>query len=161
MLSSAVYKLCIGLKFFVTVVWKVKPSRGRLIESVPSFLTYDCMPRLGKTEVQHSRLGNDSYRNSIFKKESPCKFFNFTSAESSFASISLSGVSPSGVLTTVSEETLKKTHLPAKHNAIDKAFHLIEAKLVDKHGDIPQLYKQNNVNPLQIENSTQPLGLPD
>jgi hypothetical protein len=57
-------------------------------------------------------------------------------------------VSPSGVLTTVSEETLKKTHLPAKRNAIEKAFHLIGAKLVDTHGDIPQLCKQNNVNPL-------------
>lgn len=74
----------------------------------------------------------------------------------------MSGVSPSGILTTVSEVTLKKTYLPAKRNAIEKAFHLIEAKLVDRHDGIPQLCKQNNVNPLQIENSTyQPLGLPD
>jgi hypothetical protein len=34
-------------------------------------------------------------------------------------------------LTTVSEEALKKTHLPAKRNAIEKALHLIQAKLVD------------------------------
>jgi hypothetical protein len=86
--------------------------------------------------------------------ESTCKFLNFTSAESIFASVSLSGVSPSDVLTTVSQETLTKTHLPAKSNAIEKAFHLIETKLVDRQGDIPQLRKQNNANPMKIENST-------
>jgi hypothetical protein len=33
----------------------------------PFFLHF--LPRLGKTKVQHSRLGNDFYRNSIFKKQ--------------------------------------------------------------------------------------------
>jgi hypothetical protein len=108
------------------------------------------MPRLGKTEVQHSRLWNDFQTFNFQEAASPCKFFNFTSAESIFASVSLSGVSPSGVRTTISEETLKKTHLPAKRNAMEKAFHLIEAKLTDTHDGIQQLCKQNNVNPLQI-----------
>jgi hypothetical protein len=125
--------------------------------------TYDFMTRLGKTEIQHSQLWNDFYRFNFQEAESPCKFFNFTSTEFIFSSVSMSGVSPSGILTTVSEETLKKTHLPAKRNAIEKAFHLIEAKLVDAHGGIPQLCKQNNVNSLRFDTTviTSNLGLPD